>query len=167
MFILDNTVLSNFFTIQNIDLLSKILENNVIVPSFVRDEFYMTKRHSGITFPFPLQEIESSDFELFKRSFYASSYRGLHDGEISCIYLAAIKYVNSTILTDDKLARKYCKDFGIEVHGSVYILALGVIKNLITESCAELYLDKMKQKGLWLNENITVSAALKNIKLKK
>lgn len=52
MFILDNTVLSNFFTIQNIDLLSKILENNVIVPSFVRDEFYMTKGILGLPFLF-------------------------------------------------------------------------------------------------------------------
>lgn len=73
----------------------------------------------------------------------------------------SIKNLADTVLTDDNLARQYCRKYKIEFHGSVYILALGVRERVHSLSEAEKLLSEMKCYGFWLKDRISVQEALR------
>lgn len=168
MNILDNTVLSNFASISQLQLLEQITKDKkTIVTNFVLKEFYGTKRHEKIKLKFDVNEIDAEDIKLFKDSLEVSSYLNLGNGEISCILFAKTILEPSIIFTDDKLARKYCKKLKIEVHGTVYLLAKAYCENLLTFRKVEEILEQIKEKGFWLRETITIEKAIKKNQRKK
>jgi len=72
----------------------------------------------------------------------------------------SIENLADSVLTDDNLARKYCRKYKIEFHGSVHILALGVKEHVHSLSEAEKLLSEMKCHGFWLKDRISVQEAL-------
>ena len=101
------------------------------------------------------------DLELFADSVSSFGFSGLGKGELSCIFTVSIKNLADTVLTDDNLARQYCRKYKIEFHGSVYILALGVRERVHSLSEAEKLLSEMKCYGFWLKDRISVQEALR------
>jgi predicted nucleic acid-binding protein len=161
VFVLDNTVLSNFAAIEKMDTLVRILKEEAVVPEPVANEFHECKRFSGLEIGLPVVQITVEDLELFADSVSSLGFSGLGKGELSCIFTVSIENLADTILTDDNLARKYCREYKIEFHGSVYILALGVRKKVYSLSEAEKLLSVMKRSGFWLKDRITVQDALR------
>jgi predicted nucleic acid-binding protein len=161
VFVLDNTVLSNFTAIEKMDTLVRILKEEAVVPEPVANEFHECKRFSGLEIGLPVVQITVEDLELFADSVRSLGFSGLGKGELSCIFTVSIENLADAILTDDNLARKYCSEYKIEFHGSVYILALGVRKKVYSLSEAEKLLSVMKRSGFWLKDRITVQDALR------
>jgi predicted nucleic acid-binding protein len=168
MNILDNTVLSNFASINQLQLLEQITnDRKTVVTNFVLKEFYGTRRHEKIKLKFDVNEIEAEDIKLFKDSLEVSSYLNLGNGEISCVLLAKSFHEHSIVFTDDKLARKYCKKLKIEVHGTVYLLAKAYCENLLTFERAKGILEQINEKGFWLRKTITIEKAIKKYQRKR
>ncbi|TYB82632.1 MAG: hypothetical protein FXF54_14120 [Kosmotoga sp.] len=168
MNILDNTVLSNFVSINKLRLLEQITKvEKTLVTNFVAKEFYSTKKHKEIDLKFTVKYIDSKDIELFKDSLEVSSFQNLGRGEISCILLAKIIPEPSIIFTDDRLAKKYCKKLKLEVHGTVYLLAEAYWENVLTLEKAERILEQIKDKGFWLCETITIEKAIEQYRRNK
>ena len=160
MFVVDNTVLANFAVTDGIDILEAILSNRAVIPYHVVHEFHNSRMFSGMILSIPFVQIVDSDLELFENSITSLGFSGLGKGELSCIYTVSVAELADTILTDDNLARKYCKKYRIEFHGSVYVLALGVKQGLLPRENAEALLSDMKHSGYWLKDRITVQMVL-------
>ena len=160
MFVIDNTVLSNFAAVEKMDTLVRILKGEAVVPEPVVNEFHYCRRVSRLEIGFPVVQITREDLELFADSVSSLGFSGLGKGELSCIFTVSIKNLADTVLTDDNLARKYCRKYKIEFHGSVHILALGVKEHVHSLSEAEKLLSEMKCHGFWLKDRISVQEAL-------
>ena len=160
MFVIDTTVLSNFAAVQKIDTLVRILKGEAVVPEPVVNEFHYCRRFSRLEIGFPVVQITREDLELFADSVSSLGFSGLGKGELSCIFTVSIENLADSVLTDDNLARKYCRKYKIEFHGSVHILALGVKEHVHSLSEAEKLLSEMKCHGFWLKDRISVQEAL-------
>ncbi|MGC9384392.1 MAG: hypothetical protein ACP5D6_07325 [Kosmotogaceae bacterium] len=67
MNILDNTVLSNFASISQLQLLEQITKDKkTVVTNFVLKEFYGTRRHEKIKLKFDVNEIDAEDKNFLK-----------------------------------------------------------------------------------------------------
>jgi len=161
-YILDNTVLSNFTLIEKLDLLFKILGDEIYVTNFVKSEFQ--KRFTFSLENFQFEEIKPEDIEQLTEAGNYSNIQGegvrldiLGEGELSCIILCITKFKdNAIILTDDGKARKTIKRLELKVGGSIYVLAFGVCKGILSLEEAERLLLLMKKKGFYLKETIKV-----------
>lgn len=160
MFVIDNTVLSNFAAVEKMDTLVRILKGEAVVPEPVVNEFHYCRRFSRLEIGFPVVQITREDLELFADSVSSLGFSGLGKGELSCIFTVSIENLADSVLTDDNLARKYCRKYKIEFHGSVHILALGVKEHVHSLSEAEKLLSEMKCHGFWLKDRISVQEAL-------
>ncbi len=160
MFVIDNTVLSNFAAVEKMDTLVRILKGEAVVPEPVVNEFHYCRRFSKLEIGFPVVQITREDLELFADSVSSLGFSGLGKGELSCIFTVSIENLADSVLTDDNLARKYCRKYKIEFHGSVHILALGVKEHIHSLSEAEKLLSEMKCHGFWLKDRISVQEAL-------
>jgi len=160
VFVIDNTVLSNFAAVEKMDTLVRILKGEAVVPEPVVNEFHYCRRFSKLEIGFPVVQITREDLELFADSVSSLGFSGLGKGELSCIFTVSIENLADSVLTDDNLARKYCRKYKIEFHGSVHILALGVKEHVHSLSEAEKLLSEMKCHGFWLKDRISVQEAL-------
>lgn len=158
MYVIDNTVLSNFAVIGKIKLLHEILRCDAFTTKEVEVEFRYKPSFRKVKIKFGVVDISAKDLEDFERILQITGPRGLHSGEISCI-LSVIDGKADVILTDDLLARKYCKKEGIEAHGTVFVLAIAVKEKILTIDQAESTLNEMKEKGYSLKKKITVQMA--------
>ena len=161
MYVIDNTVLANFASINKIALLENILNKNTVIPFHVYEEFHNSQRFHGMILNHSFVQIEDNDLLLFSEVVKHFGFLGLGKGELACILTIQNLNKGEILLTDDKLARNYCKKFEIEVHGSIYILALGVKNNIFSLKEAENLLNEMKTKGFWIKEKFNVEKALK------
>ncbi len=162
MYVIDNTVLSNFAVIGKIGLLYKILKDDAFTTEEVEVEFRYKPSFKKVKIKFDVVNTSAKDLEDFERTLQITGPMGLHSGEISCI-LSIINGKADVILTDDLLARKYCKKVGIKVHGTVFVLAIAVKEKILTIDQAEKILNKMKEKGYSLNKKITVQKAFNKL----
>ncbi len=159
MYVIDNTVLSNFAVVGKIKLLHEILKCGAFTTKEVETEFRYKRSFRGIKIKFDVVRTNARDLEDFERVLQLTGPKGLHSGEISCI-LSVINGKADTVLTDDNLARKYCKREGIEVHGTVFVLVLAVKEKILTLDQAENILKEMKEKGYSLDDQINIRGAL-------
>lgn len=150
--VLDNTVLSVFKRLCEIDLLKKLLAENVFIPAAVADEY--------------LQIGECSDLEGFNIICSEGNIDySMGRGETQAILLAKEK--NCIFATDDRRARAYANKVGITTTGTIGILAAGVSKGLITRQKAiDTLNDIQSQKLLYLSDEI-FEYAINKIKLIK
>lgn len=158
MYVIDNTVLSNFAVIGRIKLLHDILKHDAFTTKEVKTEFRYKPSFREIEIEFDIVDTPADDLKDFERVLQFTGPKGLHSGEISCI-LSVIDEKADTILTDDFLARKYCKREGIKVHGTVFVLAIAVKEEILTLDQAEDILNEMKEKGYSLDDQISVQTA--------
>lgn len=162
-YVIDNTVLSNFAVVGEMELLHNILGENAFVTESVKSEFMCKDSFKSLKIPFQILSTSPLDIKNFKDVLRllepVRKYRGLHDGEISCI-VQTINENAKVVLTDDNLARRYCEKEKLEVHGTVFVLARGVKLNLLSVEKAEEILAVMKKRGYSLTDSITVKTAL-------
>lgn len=81
------------------------------------------------------------------RQKYSELIRTLGKGEASCIAAARVK--SAIVVTDDRAARKMCRQMAIPVTGTVGILKASVLQGLIRSSTADEHLERMIKAGFY------------------
>jgi|SRR3989338_372249 len=80
------------------------------------------------------------------------STKNIGHGEKDAISLAS-KH-KSLLLVDDDSAKKYASIFGVEAHGSFFVIYLACIKNLITKEDAAFVLEGMIADGFYISSEL-------------
>jgi len=142
--LLDNTVLSNFSTIQRPDLVRaafvepvgttkqafREMQDGIAIGKVLACDWDWLTR-VGLT------STEQAQFEVF--------YEHLGAGEASC--LAAAKERGYRLATDDKDARRLARQLGISLTGTIGILAILVKQGQITLEEGDRFLHAMVAAG--------------------
>jgi predicted nucleic acid-binding protein len=142
--LLDNTVLSNFVLVNQVELLSVALGNEIATTTQVAAEF-----RSGVArgrLPETkldwLAVLELSPEEL---NLFHELLKRVNAGEAACLALAAHR--GGRVLTDDRDARKLAAQMQIPVSGTVGVLLRLVQTDVLTLSAANEILGRMIANG--------------------
>ncbi|MGB8217439.1 MAG: hypothetical protein WCE94_09065 [Candidatus Methanoperedens sp.] len=131
--VLDNTVLSVFKRLDEIDLLKKILVSDVLIPAGVVDEYLQIGDYSDL-----------EGFDIIEVNGEANYSMG--KGETQAILLA--KDRNCVFATDDRRARVYANKNDIKTTGTIGILLAGVSKGAVSRQKAIDVLNRINSKKL-------------------
>jgi predicted nucleic acid-binding protein len=149
--VFDTVVLSNFLISDSAYILEKRYQGKGIITSEVYNEISagiaQIKSLGDIDRliqkkVFSLCSLKHKEHEHFKEMI---TYLG--KGEASCIAFAKAR--KSTVVTDDRMARKQCANLSIPVTGTIGILKASVTDDLITEERANEILAKMVAAGFY------------------
>ncbi len=160
-FFCDNTVLSNFASVQEIDLLCHILSHveNAYTTNLVMNEF--NRRFYEISIPcLEVKRVQSKIVQNLQR---IEPYRRLGQGELSLFVLAKSPETTFIILTDDRMARKLFEKEGFQVHVTVFLLVLAVCFEIIPTKIAFQILEDMIDKGYYFKFKGEQDGLLKKI----
>ena len=149
--VFDTVALSNFLLSDSIFILEKRYRNRAIITWEVYGEI-----SAGIA-EYPALKlvdhlIEDKIFKLLSLSrkehdLYLELIGHLGKGEASCIALA--KKQSAIVVTDDRTARKQCKQMKIRVTGTVGILKASLLDGHISLSRADSIHQKMIKAGFY------------------
>ena len=151
----NTTVISNFSEINRVDLLENLFREILITSSVYEEivsgieigyDFYkkLLSQINTQSKPGFIHLIELTDEELMRQIELPSS---LHKGESSSIIIAkSRKYL---FLTDDRLARNYCKQNQIQFSGTIGCLILSVQKKILDLTKANEILQCLIQNGFY------------------
>ncbi len=131
--VLDNTVLSVFKRLDEIDLLKKILASDVLIPAGVVDEYLQIGDYS---------DLEGFNIIEVKGDVNYSMGRG----ETQAMLLS--KERDCVFATDDRRARTYANKNGIKTTGTIGILLAGISKGVVSRQKAIDVLNKIRSKKL-------------------
>ena len=108
MFVIDNTVVSNFAKVGKLKLL-KILRDTIITKEVLEESTLGLKRGilPKVELPFEVVELKNEEIKLYEKL-----HVSLGKGEASCI--AAAKNRNGIVLSDDLDARKTAYLLGVK-----------------------------------------------------
>lgn len=142
--LLDNTVLSNFSTLQRPDLVRQAFLEEVVTTEHVFREM-----QAGVT----IGRIPPCDWKWLKNVALTSPelvhFRRLTprlgEGEASCLAVAIER--GYRLATDDKDARQWCRKLGISRTGTIGILAVLAKKRHITLAEGNRFLGKLISAG--------------------
>jgi len=112
----DTDVLSCFAKIKGLQLLKQLFPNAIFLISTAVYEELMRCKDAGFSFPDEIFEfvdvtlLNSGELEEYK--WVLAHARHLGKGELHSIVIA--KFRNCPFLTNDKVAKKFAKDYGVE-----------------------------------------------------
>ncbi|AHF81389.1 DUF3368 domain-containing protein [Thermococcus paralvinellae] len=144
MFVIDNTVLSNFAKFGKLELLKDILRDSIITKQ-VLEEFNLGIERGilpKVKLPFKVVELKNEEIELYRKL-----CTSLGKGEASCIAVAKNRRI--IFLSDDLDARKAAYLLGVKVSGTIGVLALGVKTDVLTLEEANQLLRAMIKSGFY------------------
>ena len=152
--IANTTVISNFASIGQIELLRRIF--GVLYISTEVYEEIQAGLEEGYTFYTCLDahlhpQVETGWIRLTSIAderellLFSRLPSRLHQGESSCLAIASCR--NWLMLTDDRAARQEATRLGIRVSGSVGCLVVAIERGLCTVEQANVWLSKMIQIG--------------------
>lgn len=150
----DTVVLSNFaFARDGLAFLKKRYRTRGIVTLQVLQEIAKAT-YSGY------QQLEMINQLLFTKNgfqktslneqeqlYYIELLRNLGEGEAACI--AAASQRNGIVVTDDRLARNFCKERKVVVTGTIGILRAACQDNALEPSLADQMLNDMISQGFY------------------
>ncbi|MCA9922518.1 MAG: hypothetical protein KC421_09105 [Anaerolineales bacterium] len=152
--ICNTTILSNFATIDQLDLLRQ-LYGRITIPTAVYEEIQVGIEE-GYTF---CRDIETAVYPFHADGWIQATNvtgeaefralvelpRKIHQGEAACLVIARQR--NWLFLTDDRAARKIATAWGIKLSGTLGCLVLAVEKQHCSLAQANRYLAQMIQQG--------------------
>ncbi len=150
----NTTVLSNFAAVGRLDILQQ-LHGRLYISNQVYEEvlggleegydFYAAI--DAQIYPFAkegwlelVSMVGDEELRLFR-----SLPRRLHQGEASCLAIA--RHRQWAFLSDDKLARKQARTWGIVLSGTLGVLVQAVKRGLLTAQAGDEILQKMLDRG--------------------
>lgn len=154
--ITNTTVLSNFASVDQLDIL-RLLYTNIVITVEVYEEI-QAGLEQGYDFYAGIEQIIypfSEDGWIYLTSMgsvdelrmFRTLPSRLHYGEASCIAVA--HHRNWLFLTDDRSARNHARQLGIPVSGTVGCLVLTVERGLCELEQANVWLEQMIQHGYY------------------
>lgn len=154
VYIFDAVVLSNFALVKRLDLLIKRYGKEIVVTREVLDEIIAGVVAGHRELSVIEDKTVSGRFRMPKsfagkraRDTYRELLRILGPGEASCIAYA--ESVDGVVVTDDKVARGCCADRGLKYTGTIGVLKVCCIKELITLDEADDILAGMISAGYY------------------
>jgi len=147
----DTVVLSNFILSGAASIIEKRYGNCGIITWEVYDELsagfaeYAALKHID-------EMIDNKTLRLITltkkaHEVYLGLIGHLGKGEASCI--AAAKIQSDIVVTDDRAARKMCRQLKIPVTGTIGILKASVLSDQISLAIADKHLSKMIKSGFY------------------
>jgi len=144
LIILNSTVLSNFATIGELNLLRQLFENTAVTTQNVLAEYEEGVR-LGYYAHDMLEWLTVVELTQEEQQEMALLNRNLGAGEASCIVVAHRR--GWRLATDDKQARRYAQTAQIPLSGTLGILTELVRANIITLQQADELLQAMVASG--------------------
>lgn len=156
-YIFDNTVLSNFLLINQMDLLKSLYQRCAWTSIQVVDEIKkgINEGHSWLTVAekhlatiTPNGWLNVLNLETPEENrFYLQFRQSLDPGEASCLSLAITR--NLVLAIDDKAGRRLGLQYKVSLTGTVGILVRGIREKYLTPSTANRLLKEMIRNGYY------------------
>jgi predicted nucleic acid-binding protein len=148
--ILDNNIIFDFGSLDDFDLLNRILaDSSVLISPNVKEEIKESINIEKLRFKLAVYTT-AVDYEIHVR--LRGTYRGLTDEDISCLVLA--KKYNGLCASNDKIIRKVALLEGIGIIGSIGLLECALMKRILTHKQAVDILLWMKEKGAFIDKKL-------------
>jgi predicted nucleic acid-binding protein len=148
--ILDNNIIFDFGSLDDFNLLNKILADSMVVISpNVKEEIKESINIEKLRFELAVYTT-TADYATHLR--LRKTHRGLTDQDISCLVLA--KIFGSICASNDKLIRKVAVHEGIGIIGSIGLLEYAITKRIITHQQGVTILEKMMENGAFIEKKI-------------
>jgi predicted nucleic acid-binding protein len=144
MLLLDNTVLSNFASISQIELLILALGDRIAITKQVLDEFNAGIR-TGRLPETKINWLAVIELETEENALYQKLLTRVNAGEASCLAIAKMR--NGRVLTDDRDARKLAAQLQIPISGTLGILLRLIQIEALTFEHGNTLLQQMIAKG--------------------
>ena len=125
LYVVDNTVLSNFARIQHPELLELAVAPDAITPPTVRHELRLGE-NLGVLPRLDWQWLPTATLDTVEQALAEELRVGMDAGEAECLALAIHR--KGVIVTDDRGARQKAAQRGVEMSGTI-----GVLKNLVRD----------------------------------
>ncbi|WP_420625260.1 hypothetical protein [Candidatus Poriferisodalis sp.] len=161
--VFDTTALNYFALAGELDLLEQMVESfRCVAPSEVLNELAAgVAAHPELRDTLNLPwignvQLSASDLALFaryKRELGGGPSKNLGEAAV----LAWCASTGGTAIIDESRARDIAHQDGIAVHGSLWLIQLGVKSNLLDRSAAITLIDQLRSAGMYLPRD---SAAL-------
>ncbi|MBI3052223.1 DUF3368 domain-containing protein [Candidatus Woesearchaeota archaeon] len=78
--------------------------------------------------------------------------KNIGEGEKEAIALA--HHHKFLLIIDDDLAKKYSSIFGVEAHGTLYVIYVACARKILSKSRARIALDSMIADGFYISSNL-------------
>lgn len=132
-----------------LDLLEKCFKK-VIIPKSVYDEVMQKNTPEAIAFN---RAIKGKWISVQKAALMAElETKNIGQGEKEAISLA--HHHKSLLIIDDDSARKYASIFGVEAHGTFYVIYLACARKLIDKTSAKNLLENMIADGFYVSSEL-------------
>jgi predicted nucleic acid-binding protein len=154
----DSTVLIYLARISHLDLLDELF-GDVLVPDAVYEESVEQGRQAGYRdarsidacFEHGLQRYELED-ELAAEADELKRTAELGPGEAAAIVLA--RALDQRCLTDDHAARTTAEAVGLEVGGTIFVLLLGLEREVLTLDDYQGAIDALTEEGFRMSASL-------------
>ncbi len=148
--ILDNNIIFDFGSLDDFDLLNRILaDSSVLISPNVKEEIKESVNIKKLRFELAVYTTASDYATHFRLK---RTHRGLTDEDISCLVLA--KKYEGICASNDKLVRKVALQEGIGIIGSIGLLKCAIKKGIVTHKQAVDILLWMKKKGAFIDTKL-------------
>lgn len=144
IYVVDNTVLSNYARIRRPDLLERAVAPNAIIPPAVKQELDLGEA-LGIVPRLNWQWLPVTELNTLEQALADELRVYVHAGEAECLAVAVNR--KGIILTDDRGARRQGAKRGVEISGTIGVLSVLVRNNRLPVSEADNYLAAMIAGG--------------------
>ncbi len=142
--LLDNTVLSNFASIQRPDLVLLALGDSAATVEEVLDDLEVGVNNKAIP-PVNWSWLTTVAMTENERAVYQDLLRKINKGEAACLAVAAAR--GGRVMTDDRDARKIAVELQIPISGTIGILIRLVDLGRLTILDADEFLSEMIERG--------------------
>jgi predicted nucleic acid-binding protein len=142
--VLDNTVLSNFATVNRPELVMRLWPGQVYTTAAVVSEYRSGVRTRSLP-ALAWTDLPTVDLTEEEASFGDTLPPRLRPGERTCIAVAMHR--DSGLATDDRDAREVAQRLGVRVTGTLGILVLAVEQHELTLDQANELLSRMVAAG--------------------
>ncbi len=148
----DTVSICNFFLADRLDLIERRYRKRTVITSEVMDEIAEGVAQGYAQLQSVARMVETGSFEISvptaeDRKLYTALLQNLGPGDASVI--ACAKHRGGVAVTDDRVARSYCKEHGVRYTGTIGILKACCLSSMITSDEADDLLAAMIRHGFY------------------
>lgn len=148
--ILDNNIIFDFGSLDDFDLLNKILADSfVVISPNVKEEIKENIDIEKLRYELAVYTT-AVDYATHLR--LRKTHRGLTDEDISCLVLA--KKFDGICASNDKLIRKVALQEGVGIIGSIGLLECAILQRILTSKKAKEILLKTIENGAFIDQKL-------------
>ena len=144
--LLDTTILTNFARVGLAQMIRDLWGEQICTTVAALREYQAGISTAGLP-PLAWRQLRVLELAPEEEILASDRFQRLGLGERTCLAVAIVR--SSILATDDKLARRAGKQFGIQVIGTIGILRTCIKQSLLSQSKAQIFLDEMIAAGYY------------------